>query len=377
MPGRPSWLLVSLLALLVGPLLAPPAAASSPRGIVVLPGALVPSLSGVRVDAIAAYAAGPGGAPVAIPFQIDERDPRGRYVVDRALDGSAADLPRDDGRFDANDEAVFEAGDAGARLAAAAWPAHRNAAEIEITDPASGEKRFVYLLEVSAPPRPRRADVRYVAEGSGRVDARNYTLEFGMLPTTVSALRITKAAGGTDVNLVKRSHYKAYSRLSPYLLSLRINRDDDDVVATVLGYRQGPVRVIRLVRRYTNLVLGLATPEHVRTEFYSASQAEWREEVGYSLDMERLVARSVVETWFEFTREADGADFYCQGCSGPEGRIEPGGESPALGKARWWGMHGPAGSFYARYAMEGEGEQSLLLDAGKGGRAAGGSTCSP
>jgi hypothetical protein len=349
--------------------LASGALAAPSQGIVVIPGARLPALSGVRISALAAFALprdGAGGLRP-IPFQVDERDPSGRYVVDRRVAGEPSDLPRDDGRFDANDEAVFEIADAGGRVSPKAWSSQGSAMEIEIEDPFTGQRRYVYLLTVAHAPEPPRRDVHYDPTGSGRVDAKHYTLGFGARSIFVKSLALKTLAGGNGKNLVKGTRYKAYSRLSPFLLSLRINRDNEDLVTTVLGYREGPVRLVRLVKRHTKLVLGLATPERVRTEFYSASQAEWREEVGYSLDMKRLIARSVVEYRMKLTREAAGSTFLCEGGERKVIDGKDGGGDLPLASARWWGVTGPAGSFYVRYALGGEGEQELLFDDGEEG----------
>jgi hypothetical protein len=337
-----------------------------------VPGALLPALSGERIDGLAAYAVTPGGsgAPAPIPFQVDERDREGRYVMDRyAATAGKADRASDDGRMDANDEAVFEASDAGARAAASALPAHGAGQEIEIALPGSGEKRYVYLLAVKSPPRSPRDDVRYEASGAGRVDSRHYALAFGENPTILSALRIKAAAGGNGENLLRGSRHKLYSRLTPYLLSLRIKRDEKDVRASVIGTRDGPVRVVRLVKKATPLLLGLSTPETVRTELYGAADAEWRDEVGFSLDMKRLVARSVIEERLLLSRAAAGSTFLCEG--GGRATIgEGGGGDLPLGKARWFGVAGEAGAFYVRYGLAGKGDQKVLFE--NGGEGAGG-----
>jgi hypothetical protein len=347
-----------LLALASGALAAPP------EGIVAIPGARLPALSGAPVERMAAYALprGADGAPRPIPFQVDERDPRGRYAVDRGGEGTPSDLPRDDGRFDANDEAVFDLADAGSRIPPEAWPPHQEGMEVEIEGHAAGDERYVYLLVVEEAPEPPRRDVRYDAAGPGKVEAKHYTLGFGSEPLDVESLMAKTPAGNNGPNLVKETRYKAYSRLSPFLLSLRINRDNDDVVTTVLGYREGPVRVVRLVRRHTNLVLGLATPQHVQTELYSASQVEWREEAGYSLDMKRLIARSVIEYRWKLTKAAAGSTFLCEGGGREVIDGKGSGHALPLATARWWGVTGPAGSFYVRYGLGGEAEQKILFD---------------
>ncbi len=338
-----------------------PASATGLDGTVAFPGALLPALSGEKISRLSAWAAAGAEGPLRpIPFQVDERDPGGRYVLDRPLQGKPEDLPEDDGCLDANDEAVLDASDAGARVPAPAWPAYDRAVEVEVSG-GSDAKRYVYLLSGDAPPAPARRDVRYDASGSGRVDTPRYTIGFGENPIIVKSLSIKADGGGDGANLIRGTRSKLYSRLTPYLLSLRIKRDERDVQAVIVGTREGPVRLIRVIKRHTPLLLGLATPETIRTELYTTSAAEWREETGQTLDMKRLVARSVVEERFLLDRAVAGSRFLCEGC--PSETIDGRREGPALplSKARWWGIAGPRGTFTVRYDLEGKAEQEILF----------------
>jgi hypothetical protein len=136
---------------------------------------------------------------------------------------------------------------------------------------------------------------------------------FGENALIVKSLSVKAEGGGKGVNLIRGTRSKLYSRLTPYLLSLRIKRDERDVKVTMVGTREGPVRIIRVIKRHTPLLLGLSTPEEVRTELYTADAAEWREETGQTLDMKRLVARSVVEERFLLDRAAAGR--FSAGCA--------------------------------------------------------------
>lgn len=108
-----------------------------PHDPVIITGDLLPELSGSPLDEIFVYAY-QGTTPIQIPFQIDERDAGGMYVV------------VEDGQLDDNDELVFMAADGGA------WVANPTLDEggtlikpayiITLTDPISNTHAWAYLF---------------------------------------------------------------------------------------------------------------------------------------------------------------------------------------------------------------------------------------
>lgn len=72
------------------------------------------------------------GALTPIPFQIDERDPEGSYVM---TGGKTAGCDADRGRLDGNDELVFLAEDAGDRLPTKERLSGGSRIELQVTDP--------------------------------------------------------------------------------------------------------------------------------------------------------------------------------------------------------------------------------------------------
>ena len=91
-----------------------------------------------------------GGTLAPIPFQIDERDRKGRYVMTA---GKAAGTDEDGGRLDPNDELVFLLKDAGDRLPTGKRAEGGNRIEIEMTDPRNQRQRaWAYLGRYNANP---------------------------------------------------------------------------------------------------------------------------------------------------------------------------------------------------------------------------------
>ena len=113
---RPAFLIACLLTTLPAQLWAE--AAPAQPGAIVLEGQSLPflyrqSLSQIQVFAFHSAALTP------IPFQIDERDRRGRWVIKSGPRPSRDDQP---GRFDPNDAIIFLRRDMGQRAPAAAFP---------------------------------------------------------------------------------------------------------------------------------------------------------------------------------------------------------------------------------------------------------------
>ena len=105
---------------------------------VVITGTRFPAFSGVPLTQLVVYA-NRGGEWAPIPFQIDEVNISGTYVIS------------DDGLLGNRDELVFMAGDAGANANAADWPVDSSARlnpryAITVTDPLSASQQaWAYL----------------------------------------------------------------------------------------------------------------------------------------------------------------------------------------------------------------------------------------
>ena len=119
---------------------------------VVITGSRFSALSGVPVNELVLYAYR-GGDWLAVPFQIDEVNISGTYVIS------------DGGLLDANDELVFMAGDAGDQVGAAAWPPDVQSRlysryAVTVSDPLSASQQAWAYLYRSA--TLTRSQVSYV-----------------------------------------------------------------------------------------------------------------------------------------------------------------------------------------------------------------------
>ena len=160
---------------------------------VVITGSRFSALSGVPVNELVLYAYR-GGDWLAVPFQIDEVNISGTYVIS------------DGGLLDANDELVLMAGDAGDSVNTAVWPADPQSRlysryAITVSDPLSASQQaWVYLYRSAT---LTRSQVSYVTwtQGLQTASALSYTAAFS--PTSFLGLADLRT-NGSIVDMLDR-----------------------------------------------------------------------------------------------------------------------------------------------------------------------------
>ena len=208
-------------------------------------------LTGFPLDHYGLYARrGDGWDPV--PFQIDEVDPKGRVLLGNGEPGGKDSEP---GVFDANDELVFLARDAGERCPGdALLPGGASArSEIALSDPLKGAKSWVYLLAFDTP--PERSSVDYVRYEPGRkqVVTTRFTAGFDpRFPVSTAAYAFAPGIGGDGEDILDRVKVRLNFKV---LISL--DATEEDIRVKEIGYTDGPVRVILRSRNKLELVVGI------------------------------------------------------------------------------------------------------------------------
>jgi hypothetical protein len=224
--------------------------------VVVVTGNELALFDGYPVDRLALLACrrGPGGQPCApIPFQVDEVDAQGHWVLDQGPQPNADESPD---VLDENDRVLFMATDAGVRTGRNDLPVTGAVAEISIRDPLTGETGWVYAAAYrEAAPRSSRSYVAY-DPGTDRVRGQRVTLGFRHGVPGYLALQGTDGPAGAD--LLDRFKVRA---AATFLWGLvRVARDEDDVSTEFVAWRQGPIRVIRRQRQWVRIGWGIRSP---------------------------------------------------------------------------------------------------------------------
>lgn len=238
------------------------AAATSVRfaDVVSVAGSELSLFNGYAVDRLSVFACrdrhgSPACTPV--PFQIDEVDAEGRWVLDQGPQPNADDSP---GVLDANDRLLFMAADAGERVRRADIVSEGAAAEIAILDPIAATTRWAYVVAYrGTAPRAAQSYVAYEA-ATDHVRGQRITLGFSHGVPGYLALEGTDAmVGGTPAtSLLDRFKVRA---TATFLWGLvHFTRTEDDITTEFVAWRQGPIRVIRRQRQWVRIGWGIHSP---------------------------------------------------------------------------------------------------------------------
>lgn len=188
-----------------------------------------------------------GDRLVPIPYQFDARDEDDVFIL------SAAKAETD--RFDANDELVFMAKDAGDRIDDATRPAGADAVvEIEASDPLGGETAWVYLAHFRGS-APEPSSERYVTFERETNGMRSALYRGSYVPGTnnFASYRVLPAAGGSGENLFRRVRVILQPTFSLLIGSFSPLLTEKSFTVRIDGIKNGPVRAIRRVRQWLDL----------------------------------------------------------------------------------------------------------------------------
>jgi hypothetical protein len=265
-PPRPpwgaAWPVVGALLIVIGQR-APAAQSARFADVVTVTGADLAPFAGLAVERLAVMSCR-ARLCRPIPFQVDERDAHGRWVLDQGPEPNRDDPPN---VLDDNDVLLFMATDAGERAARADLPAGTAVAEIVLHDPLLGGDRWAYVasFQGSAP----RTDVSYVGYDSttDRVHGARVSLGFrGGVPRYLAVLG-SSAKDVAPPNLLDRLKVRASATFLWGLI--RFARNEDDLITQFVAWRSGPIRVMRAQRQTVRIGWGIRSPTFgAYTTFY-------------------------------------------------------------------------------------------------------------
>jgi hypothetical protein len=187
-----------------------------------------------------------------IPFQIDQRDAEGNWVLDQGPEPNAGQAS---GLLQESDLLLFMAADAAERASRADLSPATEAAEITIVDPASHDIRWVYFVRYTriAP----RSDASYVDYDPVNDRARGAHVSLGFRSGVPDYLAVNgKAAAGP--NLLDRLKVRATASFLWGLI--RFSRNEGDLTTQFVAWRKGPIRVIRRQRQWVRIGWGIRSP---------------------------------------------------------------------------------------------------------------------
>lgn len=220
--------------------------------VIRIEGSELTALSGYPLDHLSVLACAAKSCGV-IPFQIDQRDASGAWVLDN---GPEPNVEQASTALSRTDLLLFMASDAGERASAGDLPPSLPGLEIVIRDPSSNTTRWVYLLAYPAEaPRSPLSYVRYDPNGD-RVHGQHVSLGFrNGIP---DYLAVQDSTGSSSPNLLDRLKVRATATFLFGLL--RFSRSEDDLTTQFVAWHQGPIRVIRRQRQWVRIGWGIRSP---------------------------------------------------------------------------------------------------------------------
>ena len=232
-------------------------------GVTSIEGQQAPLLLHQPISTIQVYALH-GDRSEPIPFQIDERDNRNRWVLDQGPQLKSEDSPN---VFDENDVLVLMNRDLGERGNLARLPKEATAwVEVRVGSEAA-PLGFVYVgifAKIPIASLSHSQYTRYDAHAD-KVDTDRYTIAFAGAPFPTH-LAFVDHLGDTAANLIAGVRVIGEVRFLRGLFTLR--RTEQDIHAEVLAYRQGAIRTIRRARYWIPLPLGFRTNGRIDVLFY-------------------------------------------------------------------------------------------------------------
>ncbi len=222
---------------------------------VILRGEDLPGMLGHSAEGLRAYALREGRLSP-IPYQVDEFDKKGRVIC---TEGKDARQDKDKGLLDANDEVVVMASDLGDRAPRLLFPSDaREASEIEVQDPGTGERAWFYIFDFEAPPPPSpKAYVRYDPE-KDLAASSVYLVDFNERRSILlDDMRIAGPDKKMGKNIIDRIKVRTWFK-SRLFITFKFN--EEDITSRVTSYKNGPVRSIRSAEYFLKLFFIKVTP---------------------------------------------------------------------------------------------------------------------
>jgi hypothetical protein len=302
--------------------------------VVAISGGRLGPLRGAPVSELRMWQGG-GGNRLAIPFQVDACDERGHLVLRK---------PGADSQSVLGPESVllFRIEDAGDRDPGAAAI---GGLEVGVRRATETSARWAYVARgADSLALSPRDDVDFDRERDV-VHARRYTLAFD--GSHVSYFALADGKGNDRGNLIDR--FKA--RVDAHFLwgLFRFQRNEDQVTEEVIGYEDGPIRVVRRSRIRVEIGWGLPSPTIFAEDYFYADHAEAPVYISLPFSLAYVFGDLDVRLYLDF-RGLDGFRVAADGL--PDGSLTVGsgglaGPSPTP-KTSWFLLDGGQIAFFHR-----------------------------
>ncbi len=279
--------------------------------VVFIQGAQIESLLGKPIANLRLYAV-QEGALAPIPFQIDERNEDGEYVLSA---GRKKSKDEDKGLLDANDELVFLAADMGPQRAAAhGLPRASQERELVLRDPINGEQGYAYLFFFgAAPPPPSATDYVTYDPPSDITYTRGFTMGFD--PKYRFAINLLGRPRphfdpkANPVDILK-------IRMDATIFGFHVTRHQEDFNTKLAGWIDGPIRVIKWTGMNMRVIAFVRSPRIWNYTFFYPNSFSYDFGIKTPVAIPRVAGRLDLHAGMDFSN-LRGAEIYGSGFERP------------------------------------------------------------
>lgn len=287
----------------------------------------------------------------AIPFQVDEKasdkvSSKRRWVLDKSF-SRRADLPKGDGKFDEDEVLLFMAKDLGEKAPSTSGLASLGT-EVNVGN------AFAYILFDAK--QEMKSDVSYVKYDAQEdvIDTLGYKSHFAGAHAIVQDELIPKnARSATPMNILDRFKVRMLLALKG-LFDVKV--EEDNITSTKVGYKLGPIRLIRRIAAYKALGPIRVTPK-VQSDFiFYPYYVQIPTQLDNPIDGRKFLdERSKGYAGFDFTQFFYGAKFYSQhnaSVSVIDGNMSGQEKSLVTKDVTWWAATGDKGTVLVKMSWD-------------------------
>jgi len=317
--------------------------AASPVSVIEISGKQAPELLGKEIAKISIRVF-KGGQWKPIPFQIDEKASdkvsvkQRRWVLEKSF-SRRTDLPTGDGKLDEDEAILFMAKDAGEKAPGSAGLASQ---VLEVNLGGS----FAYLFfESKQEMKSDQVYVKYDPQDDS-IDALGYKNHFAGAHAIVQDELIPKnARNGNPMNILDRFKIRMLLALKG-LFDVKV--EEDNITSVKIGYKAGPIRLIRRVAAYKSLGPIRVTPK-VQSDFvFYPYYVQIPTQLDNPMDGRKFLnENSKGYAGFDFTQFFYGSKFYSQRNPAPmtiDGSMSPAEKALVAKDVTWWVATGEKGT---------------------------------
>ncbi len=312
--------------------------------VIEISGKKIPSFSGKEISKIDVVVF-KNGEWKAIPFQIDEKgyDPligSRNWVLDESF-SRRTDLTSGDGKLDEDEVILFMSREMGEK--AASFPTASEVLEVKLQD------RYAYLL--FAPKNFLKNDKKQIQYNpqTDSIETSGYKARFNLKHPVVQEELVIKNQVNNVANILDRFKVRVLLVIRNFF-DLKV--EEENITSKRVGYRLGPIRLIRRITAYKSLGPIRVSPKVESDFLFYPNHVRIPTLLNNPVDGRKLLdPKTHGFAGFDFNKNFYGTKFYSEKNPNPivmNGSMSPEEKNLNLTDVTWWGAEGAKGSMIVK-----------------------------